>query len=605
MDLSQLRQELSGLGFNDYLRHLKPVAEQVVDGKPLRVAIVRSYTVEPIEPVLKLRLLLDGYLPTVWFGGYDQYVQELLDQQSALYPFRPDVVLMMVRIEEVLPAFVDAFPSRPPAEWEELLVAKARELAALAERAVRTSSAQVFIQSLTLARGSFGVFDAQEPNGQAQLVQTFNRALTAAVSQVRGAFVWDFDGFVRTKGLDNLLDPKQWYVARNPYRQSEYPAIGSDLYRHVRSALGRVAKCIVLDLDNTLWGGIVGEDGFDGIKLGHTYPGNCYRDFQKELLKLYDRGILLAINSKNNEDDALRIIDEHPDMVLRRHHFAARRINWNDKASNLRAIAKELNIGVDSLIFVDDNPVECELIRQQCPECDVVLLPDKPYLLPAGPSSWGRVENIRLTAEDRQRGEMYRAQNARREHEAQYTNLDDFLRTLGMAVNIDEATAFSTPRIAQLTQKTNQLNMTTRRYSESQITAFANNPNATVLSVSASDRFGDHGIVGVMILEYQREACRIDTFLLSCRVIGRGVEQTMVACAADLARARGLAVLEGEFIPTAKNQPAAGIYERTGFSRVSDSETLFRADLRDASIAYPAHTKVSRPVHAVQSGAER
>src|SRR5262245_8655612 len=490
MELSHIRRELPGFTFNDYLRHLKPVEEQVVEVSPLRVAIVRSYTVEPIEPVLKLRLMLDGYRPTIWFGGFNHYLQELLDPASALFEFRPNVVLMLLRIEEVLPDFVDAFPSRPAAEWADLLSSKAREIAALADRAARTSSGQVFIQNLTLSRGYFGVFDAQGHDGQTQLVQTFNRALAAAVAEIRGVFVWDFDGFARAKGLDNLLDAKQWFVSRNPYKQSSYPSIVADLYRYVRSALGRVAKCIVLDLDNTLWGGIAGEDGLEGVRLGHSYPGNCYREFQKELLKLYDRGILLAINSKNNEEDALRIIDEHPDMVLRRHHFAAHRINWEDKASNLREIAKELNIGIDSLVFVDDNPVECELVRQRCPECEVVLLPDKPYLLPAAPSSWDSVENIRLTSEDRQRREMYRAQNERKEHEAQYTDLDDFLRTLDMSVSIDPATTYSTPRIAQLTQKTNQLNMTTRRYTESQVTAFANDPDATVLSVSARDRFG-------------------------------------------------------------------------------------------------------------------
>jgi FkbH-like protein len=439
--------------------------------------------------------------------------------------------------------------------------------------------------------GHFGVFDAQSADGHTQLVYVFNRALAESVAGIRGVFVWDFDGLARAKGLENLFDPKQWYVSRNPFKLAAYPLVGADIHRYLRSALGRVAKCVVVDLDNTVWGGIAGEDGLDGVKLGHTYPGNCYCDFQRELLKLYDRGILLAIDSKNNEADALRIIDEHPDMVLRRHHFAAMRINWQDKASNLKALVQELNIGMDSLIFVDDNPAECELIRQECPECDVVLLPDKPYLLPAVVETLPGIENIRLTVEDRRKGELYRARADRREHEAQFANMDDFLRSLDMEVAINAAAPFSIPRIAQLTQKTNQMNMTTRRYTEAQIAAFAGDPRYGVFSVAARDRFGDHGIIGVVIAEFSDSVCRIDTLLLSCRVIGRGIEALMVAFVAELARQRSILHLVGEFIPTPKNAPAAGFYEAAGFRAAGPNE--YRADLLEGSFPPPPHIRLA------------
>jgi FkbH-like protein len=586
-----IRSGVAAFSFNDYLRHLKAVEDATPEAKPLRVAVLRSYTLEPIEPVLKLRLLLEGYRPSIWFGGYNQYAQEILDPRSGLYEFGPDLVLMMVRLEEVIPDFIDDFPARSSAEWQQQVTRKAEELGRLAGRMTSALSVSVIVQNMTLSRpGYFGIFDAQHADSQAHLVTEFNRALAASIGDMRGVFIWDFDGFSRARGLDTLFDPKMWYVSKNPFKPSAYPAIAEDLLRYIRGAFGRVKKCVVVDLDNTLWGGVAGEDGLEGVKLGHAYPGNCYRDFQKELLKLYHRGILLAIDSKNNEEDALRVLDEHPDMILRRRHFAAVRINWQDKAANLRAIARELNIGLDSMVFIDDNPAECALISQECPECAVVVLPDKPYLLPAAVSAIAGLENIHITEEDRRKGDLYRAEAARREQEDQYSNLDEFLRSLEMEVAIDPATRFSIPRIAQLTQKTNQMNMTTRRYSEAQIDAFANDPARAVFSVSARDRFGDHGIIGVMILELRESEYAIDTFLLSCRVIGRGIEQAMVAFAAGLARARGIERLSGEFVRTAKNTPAAGFYERSGFVRTGD--TRFELAIQDESLPYPAHVRI-------------
>jgi FkbH-like protein len=590
--LEQIRTELPAYGFNDYLRHLKSVEEACTDGKPLRVALLRSYTVEPIEPVLRLRLLLEGFRPSLWVGGYNQYVQEILDAQSALHQFRPDLIVMMIRIEEVMPDFIDEFTARPPAQWEERIVAKVRDLGALAERIEKAFPAQIIVQNMTLPRGGyFGIYDSQRPDGQSYLVQKFNQALAAEFAERKGVFVWDFDRFIRAKGYNNLYDPKMWYVSRNPFKQSAYPGIADDLMRYVRSALGRIKKCVVLDLDNTLWGGIAGEDGIEGIGLGHAYPGNCYRDFQKDLLKLYHRGILLAINSKNNDGDAFEIIDEHPDMLLRRKHFAAYRINWQDKASNLKSIAKELNIGIDSMIFVDDNPRECEMVRQECPDCHVICLPDKPYLIPRFLDLVPGLECITVTEEDTQRGEMYQARLARGQFEASVDNMEDFLKSLDLEVKIEPARPFSIPRIAQLTQKTNQMNLTTRRYTQAEIEALDKEPSWRVFSVSAMDRFGDHGIVGVMIMKMNDDDCMIDTFLLSCRVLGLTIEQSMIAFAATVAKRANVRRLLGEYFPTAKNKVAADMYLKLGFKKTSDAE--FVANLEEQTFESPIYIKAA------------
>ena len=588
--LEEIRSEVSRLGYNDCLRHLKTVEEACTDGRPLRVALLRSYTAEPIEPILKLRLLLDGFRPSIWIGGYNQYTQEILDAGSPLHQFRPDVVVMMIRLEEVMPDFVDEFGSRPASHWEERVAQKAREIGGLVERIETAFPAQVVVQSMTLSRGGyFGINDPQRPDGQNSLVQRFNQGLAVEFARRKGVYLWDFDRFVRAKGCENLYDPKMWYVSRNPFRQSAYPAIVDDLIRYVRSALGRIRKCVVVDLDNTLWDGIVGEDGIEGIGLGREYPGNCYRDFQKELLKLYHRGILLAINSKNNESDALEVLDKHPDMVLRRKHFAAYRINWQDKASNLRALAKDLNIGIDSMVFIDDNPRECELVRSQCPECHVFCLPDKPYLIPRFLDSVPGLECVSLTEEDGRRGEMYQAQLVRGQAAARFENLEDFWKDLELEVRIEPAQPFSIPRIAQLTQRTNQMNLTTRRYTESQVEALAGNPSWRVVSVAAKDKFGDHGIIGVMFIRLDGDNCHIDNFLMSCRVLGLNIEQYMVAYAAAVARRAKSKMLVGEFIPTAKNKVAADMYPKLGFRKMGD--TLFCADLEKPIVRPPEHIR--------------
>ncbi len=588
--LEQIRSEAPGFGYNDCLRHLKTVEAACTDGKPLRVALLRSYTAEPIEPILKLGLLLDGYQPSIWVGGYNQYTQEILDRGSALHEFRPDLVLMMIRLEEVMPDFVDEFGSRPSSLWAERVLQKVREIGGLVEQIEAAFPAQVVVQSMTLPHGAyFGVNDAQRADGQNALVQSFNQGLAAEFARRKGTYLWDFDRLVRAKGHENLYDPKMWYVSRNPFRQSAYPAIVDDLIRYVRSAFGRIRKCVVVDLDNTLWGGIVGEDGIEGIKLGRDYPGNCYRDFQKELLKLYHRGILLAISSKNNESDALEVLDKHPDMVLRRKHFAAYRINWQDKASNLKALAKDLNIGMDSMVFIDDNPRECELVRQQCPQCDVFCLPEKPYLIPRFLESVPGLECVSLTEEDSRRGEMYQAQLVRGQTAAKFQNLQDFWKDLELEVRIEPAQPFSIPRIAQLTQRTNQMNMTTRRYNESQVEALAADPKWRVVSVAAKDRFGDHGIIGVMFIRLDGEHCHIDNFLMSCRVLGMNIEQYMIAYAAAVGRQARAKTLVGEFIPTAKNKVAADMYPKLGFRKLTD--TLFGTDLQKPSLHAPEHIR--------------
>jgi len=365
--------------------------------------------------------------------------------------------------------------------------------------------------------------------------------------------------------------------------------------RFLHPLTGKVAKALVVDLDNTLWGGVIGEDGMTGIALGQEYPGAAYQQLQRALLDLSERGVLLAVCSKNNPDDALEAIDSHPGMLLRRRHFAALRINWTDKATNLRAIAEELNIGVDALAFLDDNPVERQQVRRELPEVTVIDLPGDPMSYAATVRACPVFERLVLSSEDRQRGEYYAAQRERVELEQSATSREDFYRSLEQEIDIAPATPATIARIAQLTQKTNQFNLTTRRYTDEEISRFAAAGDGQVLSIVVRDRYGDNGLVGVALTHDADDACEIDTFLLSCRVIARTVETAFLSYVTEQAKRRGCVAVRGWFRPTKKNAPCRDFYELHGFSRVAEDNgaSLWELDLRQREpVPSPAWIRV-------------
>jgi FkbH-like protein len=352
----------------------------------------------------------------------------------------------------------------------------------------------------------------------------------------------------------------------------------------------------VLDCDNTLWGGVVGEDGIAGIKLGASAPGSGFVEFQAAILDLYHRGILLAINSKNNEADVLEVLEHHPQSLLRPRHFAAMRVNWNDKATNLREIAAQLNIGLDALVFADDNPVECRLVRERVPEVVTIELPSDPSRYARLLRDLPYFDTLTLSDEDKRRTEMYRAEAQRSQLQASSGSMDEFLASLEMVLTLRAGDPFTTPRIAQLTQKTNQFNLTTRRYTEAEIEAAIADPRRTVVCAELTDTFDRSGIIAVAITHDEGDSGEgetiIDTLLMSCRVIARGVEHALIAHVASEARARGRRVLVGEFLPTAKNGQVAGLYERFGFrERPGSQGRWWTLDLEGEIPAPPAWFK--------------
>ena len=589
--IQDLRNELTSFRYSDYARRLPALQDAVEATSRLRLAILSSHTAEPIEMPLKFLARLDGIDLDVYFGGFNQTAQEILDPASGLHSAGPGFVIVMDRLRDHLPELFSDYLDGGHDHWKSRLDAFLEQVVSLVSKIAGELDTQVIVQNSALPTHSEStMFDAQQAQSQSALIASFNSDLAGRLRGVDGAFVWDFASLANSLGAAQLADHRMWYLSSNPYQLSAYANIAQDLYRYIAAIRGDIRKCVVLDLDNTLWGGVIGEDGMSGIKLGQTYPGNCFRAFQLRLLGLRREGFVLAINSKNNETDAMQVLEDHPEMILRKEHFACWRINWQDKATNLREIATELNIGLDSIVMIDDNETECEWIRTQLPMVAVCQLPSEPFNIPESLDTIAGLHRVSLLDEDVQKAEMYRVQRKRAEEQASFGSLDEFLSSLDLKVAIETANDYSIPRVAQLTQKTNQFNLTTRRYAESDISAICSSDDAQVIAVSVEDRFGAYGIVGAAILRFRQSSCDIDTFLLSCRVIGRGIEDAMMAGIADSARNRGTDVLSGQFIPTQKNAPAADLYRRLGFEEVA--ENSFELKLSKSILRVPDFLEV-------------
>ncbi len=408
----------------------------------------------------------------------------------------------------------------------------------------------------------------------ATAIDDFNRRI-AVLSASRPGVKWvDFSEFTSRYDAQSLINWKYYLMSQTLLN----PKLAHDFqtwWQRVEQELALMRKkCLILDLDNTLWGGILGEDGTNGIKIGGDYPGNAFTYWQRSLLQLAHNGVILAICSKNNESDVAEAWDNNPNLVLKREHFSALRINWLDKATNITAIAEELNIGLDSMVFIDDNPAERELVKQLLPQVEVPDFPEKPYqLMPFFKILVDKYFRIcAVTDEDRAKAAQYHANALRNAELGRFADLEGYLYSLDMRLDIAPADEHNLPRIAQMTQKTNQFNLTTRRYSETDVQQRLDN-GWHVYCLNVSDRFGDSGITATIFLEpVDDTTVNIDTLLLSCRILGKGIEDAFVKTVLNLLRLDGYRKVTADYLPTAKNAQTADFYDRMGFSLLSTSQ---------------------------------
>lgn len=538
--------------------------------RPVKLALLASFNADMLRPWLVVEAARHGMALKWWAGPYGQVEQQIVDPGSGLYTETPDAIFLLLRLADVAPradaGFLSLSPGQAVAEREQLIEWLSRQVNLIRGG----TSAKILVSNFAQpAYAAAGLADASLTHSQAAWIQGVNSDLAGAVGAVPGAFVLDVARAAAETGLLRWQDDRLTFVAKAPLSGDALASLARLTARSLRAAWVPPAKCLVLDMDNTLWGGVLGEAGMEGIALGPDYPGNVFVEFQRRILSLRDRGVLLAAASKNNAADVEAVLAGHPSCLLRREHFSAFEVHWEDKAQSLRRIAQSLNIGLDSLVFVDDNPAERAWVRAEVPEVSVIELPAQVMGYWKALEACGCFDSLTITMEDRQRAGMYAGEEQRQALRSAAGNLDDFLRSLEMVLTVGRIDEGTLPRVAQLLAKTNQFNLTTRRHDEAVIREMC--AAGTGLWVRMRDRFGDAGLVGVVIaVPVLPEAWRIDTLLMSCRVIGRRLETAMLALLERAAAVLGVRSLIGEFVPSLKNQPAAGFLPEHGF--VSEGE---------------------------------
>ena len=523
-------------------------AKETLFSVDIKMAFLSTFTVEPLVDFFVVEGAAHKVAVEHYIGGYDQVEQEILNPESRLYSFSPQITVLL-----------------PGAEWihgdSEQRISHLSMLVQSFKK--NCKGVLVLCNLLAVPCWPFHITD----DLQVVMVRRFNERLWQSFSDDPQVQVCDIDTLAAYYGYRESLSPQMEAMGKIPFSEPFLRVLAKKLFSHVRSAKGLFRKCIVLDCDNTLWGGIIGEDGMEGIHLGPDWPGREYVAFQSAVLELYNQGVILAINSKNNYDDVIKVIREHPHMVLRENHFAAIAVNWEDKASNMLKLAEEIGIGVDSFVFIDDNPVERAMMKQMLPQVCTVELPSNPSLYARTLRETNEFAVAYLTEDDRNRGRMYAEQRSRNELQKSSTTLEEFLRSLDMVVTICEAGSDDIKRVSQLTQRTNQFNATTRRYTETEIKAMLDDSAYRIYVLKLRDKFGDNGTVGVAIVKSTPEKCDIDTFLMSCRVIGRKAEDIFVQRILADAFNGSAKVVNAEYIPTKKNGLVAGFWDQMGFER--------------------------------------
>jgi FkbH-like protein len=534
---------------------------------PERLAILSSATTSHLLPGIRMGALRRGLWVDIYVSGYGQYTQEILDPTSGLQDFRPTVVLLSLDARHLLAEHA-RMHSRTDAE--QAVERITGSLSKLWQKCRDRFSCGVIQQTaMPVFESCFGHNERRFPGSLCGLIDRINNRLRELTEREQVDLL-AIDSLAQRYGLFEVYDPSYWHRAKQEIRPTFGHIYGEHVARILTAQIGLSSKCLVLDLDNTLWGGVIGDDGVEGITLGQSDPlGEAFLAFQSYVLEMAHRGVVLAVCSKN-EDAAARLpFRSHPDMLLKENHVACFAANWQDKAANLRHIARTLNIGLNTLVFVDDNPVERELIRREVPEVAVPELPDDPALFARCLADAGYFEGVQFTAEDAQRNETYVASSKYSASAESATDLKGFLESLEMRLLWKAFDKAGLTRIAQLINKSNQFNLTTQRYNGPQLAEFMNDRRYLTLQLRLRDKFGDNGMIAVVIGRIEDrnpEVLNIDTWLMSCRVLGRQVEQATLNVLVGCAQKIGVRSLVGEFRPTAKNALVRDHYQRLGFT---------------------------------------
>jgi FkbH-like protein len=574
---------------DETVRRAFPARPDVVATKPVRLAVLGSATLTHLLPAIRVAGVRRGIWIDTYENDFGQYWQELSDPSSALHEFKPTAVLLSLDAYDLTAGITAGLdPAGADAALQEV-TDRIRATWRLAREAFRCPVIQQ--TALALHLPVLGANEHRLPGSRAAFIARLNQALRAMADE-DGVDLLALDERAARDGIARWHDTALWHRSKQEIALPAAPLYGDLVGRLLAAKQGRSFKCLVMDLDNTMWGGVIGDDGMEGIVLGQgSALGEAYVAFQDYARELSRRGVILAVCSKNDEANALEPFEKHPDMVLRRPDISSFVANWSDKAGNIRAIAEELNIGIDSLVFIDDNPFERNLVRQELPMVAVPDVSDDPTYYPLAIADAGYFEGLSVTDEDRERTAQYQGNKARDALKASATDLEGYLRGLEMQLVWKRFDRVGLQRIVQLINKSNQFNLTTRRYADEDVLAVMADPDAFGLQLRLLDRFGDNGVIAIVIGRLRdNKDLDIDTWLMSCRVLGRQVEPTTLNLVAQEAAKLGARRLVGTYIPTKKNAMVKDHYAKLGFATMSATADGGSTNVLDLAAFVPANT---------------
>lgn len=556
---------------------LKKLSRQDVEGAPrYRLALLGDCATQHLAAALKGYARHTGLNLDVFDADYNQLDAQIMDPASELYAFAADAVLLYMCAEKLQQAFYDT----PTAQRSSFADRMFEKISAYWQ-ALCAKSRSVVLQFnfVSIDDGGFGSYALKTADSFSFQLRKLNLLLAEGCQTHKNVFLIDLDGVQSRYGRRGTFEDKLFYIAKMPLSLEILPEAAKRVLDVIHALRGKVKKCAILDLDNTLWGGVIGDDGLNGIQIGELGDGPAFVQFQHWLKALKERGILLAVCSKNNEDAAREPFLHHPEMVLRLEDISMFVANWEDKASNIRHIQQTLNIGMESMVFLDDNPFERNLVRSMIPELTVPELPEDPALYVSHLQDLNLFETASYSQDDAKRTRQYQEEAERTMLQASFGSYDDYLAGLEMTATAKPFDAFHYPRIAQLTQRSNQFNLRTVRYTEAQIEALAASEDHITRYYTLRDKFGDYGLISVVVMDKQpKDTLFISEWLMSCRVLKRGMEEFIINDLIAVAKENGYTRVVGEYIKTAKNAMVADIYERMGFCR---DGSRFIADTAD------------------------
>jgi FkbH-like protein len=565
----------------DYIKLMGLGRDGADEEQGARVAVLGFATTHYYTAVLRGLGKASGFPLVTYEPEYNTVHQTVLDEGSELYSFRPDFVVVLTAVQ----ALRNVLLSVDVAERVGAAEREAQQLVSIVKRAAEIPSVTVVVNEFVAPyERAWGNLSRRVDGSLPNAVQRINERLRGLAAESDNVYTIDTDYIASWVGKKAWFDERLWFYSKSFCHPEALPHVAGQALDIFRAAKGRSLKCVALDLDNVLWGGVIGDDGLEGIRLGHLGEGEAFVQFQMWLKELRARGIILGVCSKNDPEKAHEPFRAHSDMVLREEDISCFIANWDDKAHNLRQLASRLNIGLDSIVFLDDTPFERNLVRDLVPDVCVPEMPSDPAEFIPYLESLNLFESTQFSEEDRKRADFYRANVLRESEHARFTDVNEYLVSLEMAAEFERFDDLHLPRIAQLVQRTNQFNLTTIRHSPAELKDFAEDPDYFPFYVTLTDRFGDNGLISVVIAKRDGDALELVTWLMSCRVISRRLEEFVLDQLVEVARDVGVGSLRGRYVPTKKNGLVLKHYEKLGFVLIeahADGTTDWRLAVDD------------------------